>query len=217
MTIVNSTVSGNTAEGGGGGIAIYGVDGTNVSISHSTITGNTAAYGGGVFLGGYGTATLDHNILDGNTIVAGPQPGAEPTFDYEGSAVFAFTGKRVVEQVEVQALETVTLTNNLVNGTIAGEVVDGGGNLFDLPANLGPLADNGGPTQTHDLLTGSAALNAGDAAFAGDPTTDQRGLPRVANARIDIGAVEVQVQTPVVPPVVAPPAQPVPADPTFTG
>ena len=75
-------------------------------------------------------------------------------------------------------------------------VVDGGGNLFDLPANLGPLANNGGPTQTHDLLTGSAALNAGDAAFAGDPTTDQRGLPRVANARIDIGAVEVQVQTP---------------------
>ena len=95
--------------------------------------------------------------------------------------------------------------------------MDAGGNLFDLPANLGPLADNGGPTQTHDLLTGSAALDAGDAAFAGDPTTDQRGLPRVSNARIDIGAVEVQVQAPVVPPVVAPPAEPVPAAPTFTG
>ena len=110
----------------------------------------------------------------------------------------------------------MTLTNNLVNGTIAGVVVDGGGNLFDLPANLGPLADNGGPTATHDLLAGSAALNAGAAAFAAPPSTDQRGLPRVSNARIDIGAVEVQVQTPVVPPV-APPAEPVPAEPTFTG
>ena len=217
MTIVNTTVSGNTAtDGSGGGIGIYGVDGTDISISHSTITGNTANYGGGIFLGGYGTATLDHNILDGNVANGFPVPNAtEPTVDYEGSAIFAATGKRVVEQVEVQALDSVTLTNNLVNGSIAGEVIDAGGNLFELPANLGPLADNGGPTLTHNLLTGSAALDAGDAAFAGDPTTDQRGLPRVSNARIDIGAVEVQVQEPVEPPV--PPAEPVPAEPTFTG
>ena len=216
-------MSGNTASRGGGGLAIYGVDATNLDIAHSTITGNTAAYGGGALLGGYGTATLDHNIIDGN--VASPvEPQAGPTAGDEGSALFIAEGRPYVPYEpygpQLQALETVTLTNNLLNGTVAGVVVDGGGNLFELPANLGPLADNGGPTQTHDLLAGSAALNAGDAAFAGDPTTDQRGLPRVANARIDIGAVEVQVQTPVVPPVVppvAPPAEPVPADPTFTG
>ena len=96
-------------------------------------------------------------------------------------------------------------------------VVDGGGNLFDLPANLGALADNGGPNQTHALLAGSAALDGGDPAFAADPTTDQRGLPRVANARIDIGAFEVQVQTPVVPPVGRPrpprPSRPTPPSP----
>src|SRR5690606_22794037 len=106
----------------------------------------------------------------------------EPTFDEVGSAIFV-AGGRIIEpyqpDVLTQALESVTLTNNLVNGTIAGVIVDGGGNLFNEPANLGPLADNGGPTQTHDLLAGSAALDAGDAAFAPPPATDQRGLPRV--------------------------------------
>jgi hypothetical protein len=213
LTITNSTISGNEVDDQGGGIAFYGTD---LTVSHSTITGNSAAYGAGLYLGGDGgDAVLDHNIIDGNTIVSGPQPGAaEPTFDEYGSAIFvgAYEGQQPA------ALDSVTLTNNLVNGTIAGVVVDGGGNLFDLPANLGPLADNGGPTQTHDLLAGSAALDAGDAAFAPPPSTDQRGLPRVSNGRIDIGAVEVQVQTPVVPPVEpAPPAAPVPADPTFTG
>ena len=96
-------------------------------------------------------------------------------------------------------------------------VVDGGGNLFDLPANLGPLANNGGPTQTHDLLAGSAALNAGDAAFAGDPTTDQRGLPRVATSASTSAPSRSRSRPPSCRPSSAPPAQPVPADPTFTG
>jgi hypothetical protein len=222
LTVTNSTVSGNQAAAVGGGIAFYGREG-DVAITHSTITGNEAGYeGGGVFLGGYGgEAVLDHDIIDGNIVSGGgqPQPGAaEPTFDDVGGAIFVQGPRRGQNEqgVEPQELDSVTLTNNLVNGTIAGVVVDGGGNLFELPANLGPLADNGGPTQTHDLLAGSAALDAGDAAFAPPPSTDQRGLPRVSNGRVDIGAVEVQVQTPVVPPVV-PPAQPVPAEPTFTG
>ena len=47
---------------------------------------------------------------------------------------------------------------------------------------LGPLADNGGPTQTHALLPGSFAIDAGDSASPGVlgscPTIDQRGMPR---------------------------------------
>ena len=58
---------------------------------------------------------------------------------------------------------------------------------------LGPLADNGGPTQTHALLSGSPAVGAGNATIAreGGPaceTTDQRGLPR---NDCDIGAYEL--------------------------
>jgi len=55
--------------------------------------------------------------------------------------------------------------------------------------HLAPLADNGGPTRTHALLPGSAAIDAGDAAGAAH---DQRGegFPRVLGASADIGAYE---------------------------
>jgi hypothetical protein len=55
---------------------------------------------------------------------------------------------------------------------------------------LGPLQDNGGPTQTHALLAGSPALNAGNNAYA--TATDQRGFARIVGGTIDIGAFEVQ-------------------------
>jgi len=67
---------------------------------------------------------------------------------------------------------------------------------------LGPLANNGGPTQTNALLPGSTAIDAGDncvtqAAHCGDAdlpqlTTDQRGagFPRTLNGTVDIGAFE---------------------------
>ena len=59
---------------------------------------------------------------------------------------------------------------------------------------LGPLQDNGGPTFTHELLTGSPAFNMGDPSFTPPPDYDQRGpgFNRVMHGRIDIGAFEVQ-------------------------
>jgi hypothetical protein len=64
---------------------------------------------------------------------------------------------------------------------------------------LGPLQDNGGPTFTHQLLTVSPAIDAGDPNFIPPPGFDQRGpgYDRVVNGRIDIGSFEVQpVPTP---------------------
>ena len=62
-----------------------------------------------------------------------------------------------------------------------------------LNAMLGLLANNGGPTDTHALLLGSPAINAGDPNFTPPPNYDQRGpgYPRVVNGRIDIGAFEL--------------------------
>jgi hypothetical protein len=51
---------------------------------------------------------------------------------------------------------------------------------------LGPLQDNGGPTQTMALLAGSPALNAGDPSQLG--TTDQRGVVR--SGGVNIGAYQ---------------------------
>jgi hypothetical protein len=63
---------------------------------------------------------------------------------------------------------------------------------------LGPLQDNGGPTFTHVLLTGSPAINTGDPNFTPPPLFDQRGpgYNRVFNGRIDIGSLEVQLILP---------------------
>src|SRR5262249_52510918 len=57
---------------------------------------------------------------------------------------------------------------------------------------LGPLSDNGGPTWTHALLTGSPAINAGS--NPAGLTTDERGpgFARQSGAAPDIGAFEVQ-------------------------
>jgi hypothetical protein len=62
-----------------------------------------------------------------------------------------------------------------------------GGDMQSTNPLLGPLADNGGPTQTHALLPGSPAIKHGT---AGDcEARDQRGYPRVGGC--DIGAFQV--------------------------
>jgi hypothetical protein len=58
-----------------------------------------------------------------------------------------------------------------------------------------PLGDYGGPTETHALLLGSAAIDGGDPAgctdFWGAPLTiDQRGFTRPVGLTCDIGAFE---------------------------
>src|SRR5207302_3143758 len=66
-----------------------------------------------------------------------------------------------------------------------------------LSALLTSLADNGGPTFTHQPQDGSPAIDAGNNALAKDQnnndlTTDQRGagFPRIINGTVEIGAVE---------------------------
>src|SRR6185295_19151814 len=83
-------------------------------------------------------------------------------------------------------------------------------NIFDVNPGLAALADNGGPTQTHALLSASPALEVGDncvstgtcaSPFNGITlTTDQRGtnFPRMLDSAdalltqtVDIGAFEL--------------------------
>lgn len=56
-------------------------------------------------------------------------------------------------------------------------------------ANLGPLQNNGGTTETHDLMAGSDAIDNGG---NGCPEDDQRYFARGVGPACDIGAVELQ-------------------------
>ena len=111
---------------------------------------------------------------------------------------------------------TLTLVNTIVANSLSGSDCSGavtslGHNLDsdnawnltdpdDLPGEdplLGPLPDNGGPTETHALLPGSPAIDAGDDSAA--PDTDQRGAPRPYGPASDIGAFELGAAPPPVP------------------
>src|SRR6185503_511846 len=84
------------------------------------------------------------------------------------------------------------LIQNLTGCTIVGTTT---GNIIGQNPQIGPLRDNGGATLTHALLNGSPAIDSGNPAGCKDSqghalTTDQRGYPRAASRRCDIGAYE---------------------------
>lgn len=89
-----------------------------------------------------------------------------------------------------------TLAFNLIEST-SNCFVTGpqSGNITGQDPSLGPLGNNGGSTQTHALLLGSPAIDAGAPAGCIDDlsnplTIDQRGGQRPVNGICDIGAYE---------------------------
>jgi hypothetical protein len=180
MTVINSTVAGNTAADVGAGILSESTQA--VTIVNATVAANIA---GGT---GAGLATVSaDNVLLLNTIVAGNADKGTAFADLSGT-VRADSSFNLIGQGG-------NLTNG-VNGNIVG-VTD---------AKLGPLANNGGPTQTMALLPGSPAIDAGsNANVPAGVTTDQRrtGFPRIVNGTVDIGAFEAG--TPIPPPPSPPP------------
>jgi len=198
LTLTNSTVSGNTARFSGGGILN---DDADITLTNSTVSGNFAqgynspGYGcGGAFYGA-GIESSNGNIALINTTVIRNHgvncvTGMKIyTSDYD----FAEIRNSIVAEnsrwncpVNGTSLAT-SLGNNLVDDTSCGftEPTD----LVVADAMLGPLQDNGGPTETHDLLPGSPAIDAGSMDCP-PPDTDQRGVARPQGTACDIGAVE---------------------------
>ncbi|HEX8567524.1 MAG TPA: carboxypeptidase-like regulatory domain-containing protein [Pyrinomonadaceae bacterium] len=191
LTVANSTVSGNNAElcngcGTSGG-GIYN-DGGTASLTNSTISGNTARYGGGIY--NTGTLTITSSTITANTAQGAVGPGS-------GGGIFNSASGSLI------LTNTIVAGNLVINSSspdIAGGVSPTSSfNLIGGDPKLGSLADNGGPTQTHALLPGSPAIDAGINSGA---ATDQRGfarrvdLPSTPNAAggdgTDIGAYELQ-------------------------
>ncbi len=220
-TITDSTISGNMTTGdttfGGGIYAKYGLTINNSTVSGNATTGISSDGGGIVALGNYfyyPTVSINNSTVAGNRAVQGTGGGLFAYYSYldiANSIVSGNTGDSDPDDIRWRGNYDVTfdLNHSLVT-TTAGLSYTGGNNVTGVDPLLGPLADNGGPTQTHALLAGSPAIDAGDpAAMPGDgvtPDFDQRGAPsaRVVDgdgdmmARIDIGAFELQSVGPTV-------------------
>jgi hypothetical protein len=217
LTLTNSTVNGNSVSGrgnfpsSGSGGGIYNDSSDTLTLTNSTVSGNLAASeGGGIY--NAGTA----NLFSGT--IANNQADADLTGTGTGGGVFNQSGATLNFQNTILAgnLESAFLFKFFVtvDGDCAGTINSNGNNII-FTANctingsfiradplLGPLQNNGGPTQTHALLAGSPAIDAGNPGGCRDHlgvllTTDQRGFPRPVDGnndtvvRCDIGAYEL--------------------------
>jgi hypothetical protein len=185
VTLTNSTVSGNRISGReafGGGISNSGA----VTLTNSTISGNEAygiyTFAGGIYNGG--AVTLRSSVISGNEAGKGKEiynyniVNAD-SVDADSFNVFGHAGK-----TSAQAFSGFTPGSSDVNAA------SDGGTPTELAAILSPLADNGGPTQTHALPACSPAVNLDKTCGGGTITTDQRGVSRPSGAGCDAGAFE---------------------------
>jgi predicted outer membrane repeat protein len=212
MSVAQSTITGNIATAGSGG-GLYGNPATNgvtLEVSSSTLTGNTAqGNGGAVFGGAVGleNSTLTDNVASGTgggvqavmlmtnyaTIAQNQSTGAGGGASFSSSAqvdaTILFgntTGSAVADDIE--GATAMTGGHDIIGATNAG-VPEG---TLNCDPHLSALADNGGPTQTMALTSGSCAIDAADTTLT--VAVDQRGYPRPVGsgspAAADIGAFE---------------------------
>lgn len=214
------TLSGNRAYGGG---AIYSDGNAGIGILDSTLAGNTATLGAALNVDGR-VEVIASTISGNSTFSLGAgaylRPGASLYFDFvsdDGSAsaqpneIYAsnatvriknsfFRNARCAADAGAPASTWIASGNNLDTGVHCASLF--GSNIeASATINLGPLANNGGPTQTRALLTGSSAINAArDCTLQeglifikspGDWLYDQRFVARPQGAFCDIGAFEL--------------------------
>ncbi len=190
LTLTNSTVSSNT--GGVGGIQNAG----RLKLEHVTVTSNSATNAflrpGGVYVGSGGTLTLANSIIADQ--LSGDDCGTEATV----SVAITSDGYNLDSDSSCLPVSVVA----------TGDIPSG-------DANLAPLGDHGGSTASHDLQSGSDAIDAipplvlaahldrrqtinvpdeSQAPLSGcmgtDMTADQRGVSRPQAGACDIGSVE---------------------------
>jgi hypothetical protein len=214
MTISNSTFSNNrsSASQGGGG-AIYTSYLGPLTVKNSTFSDNRAInFGAGIYSSGpltVSNSTFSNNRainFGGGIYISSPLTVNSSTFSnndaFEGGGIYV-NGKLHLRNTIIA--NSLTGADCVTNGKPAINI----NNLIEdgscSPAitgdpNLGPLQLNApGNTETHALLSGSMAIDAGDTTTcAAMPVNnlDQRGITRPQGDQCDIGAFEFQDTTP---------------------
>ena len=192
LTITNCTISGNGSDNGGG---IYNNIGGTTTITNSTLSYNEAGSGGGGGINNVSTVNARNTIIAKNTAVTGPDVSGAAT-----SQGFNLIGDN---------------SGSMITPTIGDQIGTAASPIDPL---LGFLQNNGGPTFTEALLSGSTAIDGGQSSGS---NTDQRGFTRpidfpwIPNATggdgSDIGAFEVQpTPTPTPTPAATPTQTPTP-------
>ena len=234
LTVENSTIRGNSGAANGGGIS--NDFSATLVVDHSQVSGNVARgfLGGGIYTVGssvqVSNSTLSGNQAENGSAIAthGVDGPAITTIQYSTTTANESTtgaalaniigGDAAATGVRDSIVATNAGTGTDCSGVIssAGYNIESGtscnfgaaGDKQNTNPQLGPLADNGGPTNTHLPADTSPAVDAGNP--SGCPATDQRGVTRPIGPLCDIGAVEVSPAPP--PP---PPPPPTPASLTF--
>ncbi len=224
FNISDSVISNNTAALNGG--AIYVDSNRTATVQRSTLAGNQAgpnSYGGAILVRASGTATLINSTLSGNS---GGYGGAiyNQANGTVNLASVTLAGNQSPNAGGIGGLANVgvvNFVNTLIAGSTNGDCAPLGPGSFPIRSGnlvqnggcfsaafpsvmLGPLADNGGLTQTHALLPGSPAIDYGDNSYCDDNpganNLDQRGVTRpidgdsVPGAVCDTGAYELVAQ-----------------------
>jgi hypothetical protein len=176
LNMTQSTISGNSALGGGGLVQKY-FSGGSATVYNSTVAANIATYvGGGIFSYTSGPITPSSSTPAPITLVS--------------SIVAKNTANGAPGDIYLESGSTLTITgsNDLVMAATPNITLPGG--TLNTDPKLAPLANNGGPTRTRGLLAGSPALGMG--INPNGYTNDQRGtgFPRTVAGLTDIGAFQ---------------------------
>ncbi|HNR46293.1 MAG TPA: Ig-like domain-containing protein [Anaerolineaceae bacterium] len=194
ITIRNSSITNNSSDGTGGGIDTY--YGT-ISLIESTISNNSAATrGSGLLLGDESVLKVSNSTISGNgLVIRGNAEISHSTIDNPGN-----------EGINLEVMGAASLRNTILAANCSNNITSLGYNLISDPTNcalvpvtgdvvgldpmLAVLANYGGNTNTHALLSNSPAIDAGVCTDIGDVNilTDQRGASR--HEACDIGAYE---------------------------
>ncbi len=192
LTVRRSLIEGNDAgTSNGGGIQTFRASAAT-KVENSTLDDNSATDGGAISCHHDGSTSLYSVTVTFNQATTGGGISC-PDSLLAGSILHrnsALSGPEIYGTLESLGYNLIATTSG---ATITGSTT---GNLIGVDPQLGPLADNGGKTQTRALANGSPAVDAGAAACSG-LTTDQRGSPRPrdgdasSTAECDIGAYEL--------------------------
>jgi CSLREA domain-containing protein len=175
------TLSANSASRGGG-IDNLGL----LFLTNVTLSQNDASYGGGLMSEG-GTARLSNVTLWGNSAASGLGGGI---YNDNPTTHLNLTNVIIADSPKGDHCTFFTPPDLSQFNLSSDNTCSFGVGRDNLNVKLGPLANNGGPTQTHLPQFGSPAINNGTDDDA--PSVDQRGVLRPQGTFHDVGSVEVR-------------------------